>query len=188
MVAGACGIDRESDQRMVPGVALTLADLAGLKMGVRVDREGVLMDDFQTAAHEGTPTANGKYRQGPSFFKFYISDAAFLVGLEGSANILAAISDALRTPHWAPCLGRRGCIPSKPLVFPDGGIRQLPLVDALRQEPLSGVPRECRFIVEVPVGKGTRRVTDVPLCFASANRRFGAREVREFIEKVPKGA
>ena len=55
-------------------------DLAALRMGVRVYREGLLMRDYHTAT--GVMTAAGKVdlRRTVVSPRYYLSDAAFLVG------------------------------------------------------------------------------------------------------------
>lgn len=58
-------------------------DLAALIMGVRVDREGVVLRDYQTAT--GILNAAGKVDMNRTVVspRYYLSDAAFLVGFEG---------------------------------------------------------------------------------------------------------
>lgn len=52
-------------------------DLAALRMGVRVDREGLLMRDYQTAT--GLLLASGKpdHKRTAISPRFYLADAAF---------------------------------------------------------------------------------------------------------------
>ncbi len=74
-------------------------DLAALKMGVRVDREGLLMRDYQTAT--GVVNAAGKVDLGRTVIspRYYLADAAFLVGLEGfDLALLQRIAAALQAP------------------------------------------------------------------------------------------
>lgn len=184
VICAAIGKDRDSDG--ADGLP-TLASLSSLKMGVRVDAEGALIGDFQVAgAKRRVPIADGGFRsvfKPPCFIKMYLSGASFLVGMEGPDDLLAAASEALKSPRWAPCLGRRGCVPTTRIRLPDGGLRTMALVDALRSES----PRPAgslRFVVEVLPGEGTRVVADVPLDFSSKNRRFGAREVKDWVESV----
>jgi CRISPR system Cascade subunit CasD len=189
MALGAIGKDRDSDgQDGLP----TLAEFAALKMGVVVDREGTILSDFQTVGSKmkdksgemlALPKGDGSHRPkgvGLCFTKHYLSEASFLVGLEGDRALLEMIADALKRPRWSPCLGRRGCFPSVPIRLPDGGIRNLPLEKALRGEPK--IHGRKRFVIEVLPGEGTRRCNDVPLDFSSLTRRFGMREIKEWIE------
>src|SRR5689334_8391290 len=65
--------------------AAPISDLAALRMGVRVDREGILKMDYHTAQNVmkagGKPFANLKSTELSQ--RFYLADAAFLVGFEG---------------------------------------------------------------------------------------------------------
>jgi len=138
LVAAALGRDRTEP----------VEDLARLRLGVRVDREGVVRYDYQTA--QGALKASGKsgykYPKSPLYGKlelpetvvsrrYYLADAAFLVGLEGDGNLLRTIGEALKRPRWALFLGRKGYLPGKPIFFPDGGFRDAPLEEALAAQP-----------------------------------------------------
>ena len=89
LVCAALGRDR----------AEPVDDLARLKMGVRVDREGLLMRDYQTAT--GVVSAAGKVDMDRTVIspRYYLADAAFLVGLEGDDRaLLERIHAAFRSP------------------------------------------------------------------------------------------
>ena len=122
MLCAALGRDRSEP----------LDDLAELRMGVRVDREGVPMRDFQTAtgvliAGSAKPDL-GRTVVSP---RYYLSDAVFLVGLEGAdAAKLATLHQALRSPVWPLSLGRKSFPPGMPVWLPDGLV-DLPLSSAL---------------------------------------------------------
>ena len=91
-------------------------DLARLKMGVRVDREGLFMRDYQTAT--GVISAAGQVDLGRTVVspRYYLADAAFLVGLEDSdRGLLMKIHAALRTPIWPLALGRKSFPPGAPV-------------------------------------------------------------------------
>lgn len=108
-------------------------DLAALCMGVRVDREGVPMRDYQTATGvliAGSAKADeGRTVVSP---RFYLADAAFLVGLEGEDEaLLQRLHQALRQPVWPLALGRKSFVPSCPVWLPDGIVAQ-PLLPALQ--------------------------------------------------------
>ena len=84
-------------------------DIASLRFGVRKDQPGRMITDYHTA--HIPPKAHNKdgayvtYRQ-------YLSDAIFLVALEGKKEQLEEIRDALINPVYPPYLGRRSCPPS----------------------------------------------------------------------------
>ncbi|MHB0999623.1 MAG: type I-E CRISPR-associated protein Cas5/CasD [Armatimonadota bacterium] len=112
---------------------------ANLRFGVRVENPGRVIMDFQTIT-DFLPTAEGSYKfngisTGKSLSKlrtnpdaepstiisprYYLEDAAFLVALEetgDSSGLLAKCADALRNPVWPVYLGRKACIPTRPVL------------------------------------------------------------------------
>lgn len=123
LLAAALGRDRAEE----------VSDLAALRMGVRVDRPGVLQYDYQTA--QGVITADGKRRnRSVTSTRWFLSDAAFLVGLEGDRALLESAHQALLNPRWPLFLGRKGYVPSPPIHLKDG------LVDAALEVALKGYP------------------------------------------------
>ena len=156
-------------------------DLARLRMGVRVDREGVLMRDYQTAT--GVMIATGKADLGRTVVspRYYLADAAFLVGLEGDdRNLLESIQEALKQPVWPLALGRKSFPPSLPVWLPDG-LREDALEATLRKAPPIASPqrehwgRPLRLMLEDP-SEGAVRLDQPVAPFAV--RRFGPRFVR----------
>ena len=155
-------------------------DLASLQFGVRIDKEGTLLRDFHTAV-DVIGSSDSKLRTVVSN-RWYLSNAAFLVGLEGPRPLLEQIHQALIHPHWMPCLGRRSCIPSWPLFA--GGIQEQPVLEALKQAPFlgkdlgkeeqQGPPEKLRLVIEDPEGSQVR--PDQPLASFS-QRQFGHRRV-----------
>jgi CRISPR system Cascade subunit CasD len=163
-------------------------DLARLRMGVRVDREGLIMRDYQTAT--GVMTAAGKADLHRTVVspRYYLADAAFLVGLEGDdRSLLDSIQAALCAPVWPLALGRKSFPPGCPVWFPDGP-RDLGLRDALLQAPRIGDPgRErrdapLRLILE-HADSGSMRL-DQPIA-PFAERRFGPRYIAAEVVHVP---
>lgn len=155
-------------------------DLAALRMGVRVDREGVPMRDYQTATGV-VIAATGKADLGRTVVspRFYLSDAIFLVGLEGSDGaLLQAVHQALKAPVWPLALGRKSFVPACPVWLPDGLTDQL-LRDALQHydSPHHARPKRqaMRLLLEDPNEGAVRH--DQPLAPFS-QRRFGPRCVR----------
>jgi len=45
----------------------------------------------------------------------YLCDASFLVGLQGDPNLITRLQDAIKEPKWTLYLGRKSCIPTRPL-------------------------------------------------------------------------
>lgn len=154
--------------------AEAIDDLAALRFGVRVDREGILLRDYHTAidvaaaGNAGTSTVVSE--------RWYLADASYLVGLEGGDHqLLATVHAALRTPRWPLFLGRKACLPSVPLHAPDGLVDES-LEPALRHWHLDRgqVPRR-RLVIEDPAGSQLR--PDQPTAPFAA-RRFTTRRVR----------
>ena len=165
LICAALGRDRSE----------SVDDLAALQMGVRVDREGVVLRDYQTAT--GIVNAAGKVDMKRTVVspRYYLSDAAFLVGFEGERALLDQIHQALKTPHWPLSLGRKGCLPSPPVYLPDG-VRDSALLEALRDYPelIKGAGLQVRRLL-LEATEGTVRL-DQPIA-PFADRRFGPRYV-----------
>ena len=165
LICAALGRDRSE----------SVDDLAALQMGVRVDREGVVLRDYQTAT--GIVNAAGKVDMKRTVVspRDYLSDAAFLVGFEGERSLLDQIHQALKTPHWPLSLGRKGCLPSPPVYLPDG-VRDSALLEALRDYPelIKGAGLQVRRLL-LEATEGTVRL-DQPIA-PFADRRFGPRFV-----------
>lgn len=177
LLAAALGYDREDWKSVEP--------LSWLKMGVRHDRPGILKRDYQTAGCASPKEiirANGTWSdEGVVSERFYLSDACFLVGLEGSDHgLLERAHNALRNPKWPLALGRKSYVPSEPvwLHLPDGFRRDEGLREALIKYPWIGrgrAPEQLLFSFESADSSG-RMVMDQPLS-NFIERRFGARFV-----------
>lgn len=162
-------------------------DLAALRMGVRVDREGVVRRDYQTALE--VAKANRNAPQTVVSNRYYLADADFLVGLAGDdVSFLERLDAALAHPRWALSLGRKSYVPSRPVRMPGGGVRTLVgLEDALREErlvldeerwPLDPAGR-VRVVLEATGGDAGERRLDQPAPGAAfRNREFLPRGVR----------
>jgi len=128
MLCAALGISRrEAPKGWLPR-------LAGLAMGVRIDRPGVRWWDYHTVgAKVGLLTAEGKIKRTASTHEIetlitrreYLCDASFLVALQGEHELIEQLEAAIRAPKWTLYLGRKCCPPSRPLLehppgeFPD---------------------------------------------------------------------
>lgn len=160
-------------------------DLAALKMGVRVDREGVLMRDYQTAT--GVVNAAGKVDLGRTVIspRYYLADAVFLVGLEGvDLALLQRIAAALQAPVWLLALGRKGFPPGEPVYLPDGLV-DAPLRTALLDYPALAAVLQAgskRLILEHDQHGSVR--LDQPIAPFS-QRRFGPRYIASEAIHVP---
>ena len=151
-------------------------DLAALRFGVRIDQEGVIIKDFQTAK-----SVKASYIT----YRFYISDAVFLVGLESEdAEWLSQLEKALSNPVFPLFLGRRACTPSLPLVL---GIVDKPLVDALRDTEWQASEvyqrkhpsASLQIFADALDGENGGLMRDVPVSFNPERREFTWRRVHE---------
>lgn len=115
MLAAALGIRRNEPEK--------LRELNALRIGVRIDRAGKLLRDYQTVQAKD-PYVTSRY---------YLSDAVFLVGLEGERELLERIEFALSHPVFPLFLGRRSCPPTLPIVLDD--IKEDGLIKVLRTYP-----------------------------------------------------
>jgi CRISPR system Cascade subunit CasD len=158
-----------------------LDDYLPLKMAVRVDREGRLMRDYQTAQNVRRADPTKGTQETVLSERFYLADADFLVGLDGDPAFLDRLDAALHRPVWPLFLGRKAFVPSRPV---SEGVIDGELIGALethgwRKRHRSEQPpdKPLRGVVEVRYGTGEPR-QDVPLSFVSRDRRFGVRHVR----------
>ena len=188
LLAAALGIDRENWPELEP--------LTRFSIGVRHDRPGVPKRDYQTAGcavtdtikkADGTDSKDGVVSQ-----RFYLADAAFLVGLEcEKRSFLERIHAALRDPVWPLALGRKSYVPSEP-IWIENGVQDVPLRDALAQWPWIAtlrkweeLPEKLLVSFESEDGSGVLNM-DQPLS-SFAERRFGARFVRSDWVSLPQG-
>lgn len=173
MIAGALGRRRNE----------AIDDLDQLRFGLRVDREGELLRDFQTAKNPNVKTSvYGK----PGIYRDYLADAAFLVGLEGNDDMLQKIEYALKHPVFPIFLGRRSCPPEGRLVL---GIKPGSLVQALKAEPwIDDDPKrgeKVRFVIDAAQNEEESYILrDNPISFDQQKREFAFRRIRDFRDKT----
>jgi len=152
-------------------------DLASLRMGVRVDTEGLLQRDYHTA--QGAIKADGSSnKEAVESRRYFLADAAFLVALEGDQELIGRLDRALRQPHWPLFLGRKAFPPAGPVAR---GIDQRSLEDVLAVAPWTGPsPKRAKYlrdqlksgqevrlrtVVEVPATEATEFRDDQPIAF-----------------------
>lgn len=191
LLAAALGIDRENWDDLEP--------LTRLVMAVRHDRPGVPKQDYQTAGCAVTDTIIRADRTqskdgGVVSDRFYLADAAFLVGLEGEDRaLLTKCHSALRDPVWPLALGRKSYVPSEP-IWLDNGLQDASLRSVMqRWSWISSLrrweerPDLLLVSFESDDDSGLLKM-DQPLS-SFAERRFGARFVRSewipFPQEVP---
>ncbi|NJP10755.1 MAG: type I-E CRISPR-associated protein Cas5/CasD [Leptolyngbyaceae cyanobacterium RU_5_1] len=148
-----------------------VADLAALKMGVRVNQEGLVQCDYHTI--QDSIKSSGSKGDTVISQRYYVADADYLVGLEWSdRTLLETLDSALQSPVWQLYFGRKSFVPSRPIQV---GIVDLPLEDALKQHPYEPKRQRdrkpLRYVLEVANDLDVRQ--DVPLNWEK--RLFGSR-------------
>ena len=185
LLACACGISSGPD----------LDTLAGrFAMGVRCDRPGVLLRDYHTVVG-GVLSAAGKVKLNASTKqpetvvseRYYMADACYLVALQAAPPDIARWALALQNPVWPPYLGRKACVPSRPIFEGTGDFGSL--TEALSAwSRIDGegrgqnAPESARAVIEAAAGVGLRRRDAV---VDSQARVFGVRYVKEYMIKLP---
>lgn len=171
LLAAALGRPRDAD----------ISDLADLRFAVRVDQPGTRIRDYQTAHH---PDTGGSM---PVSERFYLADAVFVAAVEGGAELIGRLHDAVRAPVYLPYLGRRSCPPARPV---DLRVRaDADLGKSLADEPWRAadwyqwqrgsetlVP--LTVLTESPPGAPGDELRDHPLSFDPRHRRYGPRSFR----------
>jgi CRISPR system Cascade subunit CasD len=124
--------------------------------------------------------------------RYYLADAAFLVGLEGDKALLTEIHAALKDPHWMLFLGRKACPPSLPVYIPaDAWDWAADMRTVFRNYPWLGtLPWQYRKLGRVRIvfddDNGPQVRHDHPISFEKGKRQFAPRRVNvDFIEKPP---
>jgi CRISPR system Cascade subunit CasD len=179
---------------------------AGLRFGVRVEEPGRAIQDYQTITGF-LPAADGGYKRAgqtntssmehirktadakPATIispRAYLEDAGFLVALEetGAApGVLTDCAAALQCPAWPYYLGRKACIPTRPM-FEALTEDYAGIEDALRRHPWSwlgvclhpraGMPQAVEAYVEDESGPLVRQ--DAVL--TNVARQYGFRRAR----------
>lgn len=156
-------------------------DLVGLEFAVRVDQPGTVMRDFHTAIRWETGDSM------PLSNRYYLQDSAFVAGVAGEGQLVEALARAIRSPRWAPFLGRRSCPPSRPLYM---AVLEDDVRDAVRDAPWQAADwyrRECArrdgeavltIRADARAGEaGSELVRDVPGSFDPRKREHGWREI-----------
>lgn len=160
-------------------------DLTQLEFAVRIDQPGSIRRDFQTAIRWETRQSM------PLSVRYYLEDATFVAGVSGEASLVAGLADAIRSPRWAPYLGRRSCPPSRPVLI---GVVDTDLRSAIRRVPWQAAQwfqqkqgGAADVVVRCdarPDEVGVETVRDVPVSFDSRRRAHGWRETVEFTTRV----
>ena len=153
LICAALGIKRDDDEMV--------SQLATLRFGVRVDKEGHFVRDFHMV----------RSKKGESYVtnRYYLADAEFLVGFESvDEELLKKIEYALLNPVFPLYLGRRSCPPTGRLCL---GIRKLELEEALLET--------VRIVMDAKKGEDGNIVKDLPISYNPEHRKHMFRKVTE---------
>lgn len=161
----------------------SIQDLAALKMGVRVNQEGLVQCDYHTVMD--SIKSSGSKGDTVLSYRHYVADADYLVGLESDDRVLLETLDAaLESPVWQLYFGRKSFVPSCPIQVKDG-IQDEALETVLKSFPYRShnsnnqLPK-LRCVLEVPESLDVRR--DVPIDWQ--RRLFGSRCVETIFHQV----
>lgn len=199
MLAAALGRAREAD----------ISDLAALTLGVRTDQPGSVARDYHTASDyrgdalkqagankQGNQRTTSPAKHTHITTRYYLQDAAFLAGLEGSAELVGRLARAIRRPAFPLALGRRSCPPTQPICL---GGQSSSLLEVLETQPwiaserardeFKRRSRHTPAFVDLPVTiddeNGTDIRHDTPLTYDARSRRFTERRVRHLTMRIP---
>ena len=146
LLACAMGLDQDDDIRALS---------QRLHIGVRCDRPGMLLKDYQTIQGPwGTQLSD----------RYYLCDAISLIAIQSDdATLIAQLADAIQNPIWPIFLGRKSCIPCRP---PFAGIGDYPTMQAALESvfvtsPQQGETVQVRAVIECIPGEGTRRRDEI---------------------------
>ena len=191
LCAAALGYRRDEDKK--------ISRLTQLKFGVRIDKPGLLLKDFHMAHQESfwnpydRSKINKNARRNAAYLtiRYYLSDAVFLVGLEGDEEYLSEIDSAIRAPFFPLYLGRRSCPPEGHVSC---GIVSDTLQAALENYPMlaqthrySDIGRKPRLVLDTDMESDSNAhlMRDLPRSFNPEHRIYDFRCVREFDAHMP---
>ncbi|MBI1878242.1 MAG: type I-E CRISPR-associated protein Cas5/CasD [Chloroflexi bacterium] len=107
-----------------------------IEVGVRVDQPGIFLDDYHTVGGgyfmPQLLQADGKLKGKPGKAhteltnRAYLCNASFLAAVRSDAETINWLARAIQNPHWAIFLGRKSCIPSRPVYE---GVGDYPLIE-----------------------------------------------------------
>ena len=162
LICAALGIKRDDDEMV--------SQLATLRFGVRVDKEGHFVRDFHMV--------RSKKEESYVTNRYYLADAEFLVGFESvDEELLKKIEYALLNPVFPLYLGRISCPPTGRLFL---GIRKLELEEALLEEEFRNESIETvRIVMDAKKGEDGNIVKDLPISYNPEHRKHMFRKVTE---------
>lgn len=114
LLGSALGIERND--------RLHIAELASFEMSTIALKRGVILNDYHTVGcgYKNNTSrilqADGKGYSQAVTHRDYLCDASFAVILYGDSKLADRCAVALDNPKWSTYLGRRCCIPTRPIL------------------------------------------------------------------------
>lgn len=166
----AMGVERSSPVLVELAQSITVA--------VRADRPGVKFVDFQTVKTDRLMTASGTPRNKNASTivspRGYLQDACFTVFIDTTPEWQKRIIEALENPKWCMYLGRKNCVPSRPIQAKV--VEYVNLQEALKEYPAA--ERAAKTMVyECESPDSTAASIQRPDDLIGANRQFQLRRV-----------
>ncbi len=167
-----------------------------LRVGVRCDRAGTSVVDYHTVGGgykepvlltaEGKPKRSSGRPHAEQTWRTYLCDASFLVAVQAAPALVERLSSAVQAPVWPYFLGRRCCVPVRPVL--DGVGDHPSLQSALEARGVERWPdgevkeMRVRAVLEcLPDEGGVRRRDEI---VSRARRTFGPRYTRDVLLTV----
>ena len=155
-----------------------LVELAqSITVAVRADRSGVKFVDFQTVQGDPLMAATGKPKTtGNTILSphAYLQDACFTVFIDTTDEWRQKIISALEDPKWCMYLGRKNCVPSRPILAQPVGYNDL--MEALKEYPAADRAEE-RMTYECDMPGSAAASLLRPDDLIGTNRQFSLRRV-----------
>lgn len=195
MFAAAQGINR--------GATASLKKYEQVRLTIRVDRPGTLLEDYHTVGggfpkERTAATSGGSHKDAAVITRRqYLTDAVFVVAVTAPDALTTQLAAALRRPYWAPYLGRRSCPPDEPFLLrrhvddPDNELLTGVPLSSPEPRDKSGETIAVQFLRERPLPENCPgaaadviEVNDMPVSFAPHARAHADRRLYRTMEPV----
>lgn len=175
MICAALGLDRgsqEENELLLAFQNIPMLAIVTPKIVTTKPIDMTRLQDYHTV--QNTKTAEGKKKDCHITHRQYLQDAVFWVLFSGSKTILERCALALKNPVWGLWLGRKACIPSRPVY---GGFfeNESKALHSILDKPLASYTH----VREVQTFEsGIDSVTDNALSYLSTKRIFSSRRIK----------
>jgi len=160
LLACAMGLSADEDLRSLS---------RQLRFGVRCDKPGSMLRDYHTVSGgvmsaEGIVKINQTTKEPETVVseRRYLCDASFLVAVQGQSALIEQLAQAAQDPIWTIFLGRKACVPSRPVYEAVGDFDSLeaalaarPIVPSLKNTQQATAT--LRAVIECKPNEGSMR-------------------------------